>query len=61
MRPFTLIAAAVFLLMAALHLYRLMTPFTVVIGGVSIGQDISWMALAFTAVMSAGLFREGIR
>ena len=61
MKPFTLIAAAIFMLMAAVHLYRLVAPFPVVVGTVSIGQDISWIALAVTALLSAGLFREGMR
>ena len=61
MKPFTLVAAAIFMLMAAVHLYRLVAPFPVVVGAVNIGQDISWIALAVTALLSAGLFREGMR
>ena len=61
MKPFTLIAAAIFLLMAAVHLYRLVTPFPVMVGGVTIGQDVSWIALAVTAVLAVGLFREATR
>ena len=61
MRPFALIAAAIFMLMAAVHLYRLVAPFSVRVGELSIGQDISWIALAITTVMAVGLFREGMR
>ena len=61
MKPFTLMAAAIFMLMAAVHLYRLVVPFPVIVGGVNIGQDISWIALAVTAALTVGLFREGMR
>jgi hypothetical protein len=49
MKPFTTIAAAIFLLMALVHAYRLITEFPIVIGGALVGQAISWVALVITA------------
>ena len=58
MRPFTMIAAAIFLLMALVHIYRIAVGFPITIGATDIGPEISWAALIVTGVMTAGLFRE---
>ena len=58
MRPFTSIAAAIFLLIALAHLYRILVGFPVVVGTFQIGQSVSWVALVVTMVLAAGLFRE---
>ena len=60
-RPFTLIAAVFFALMALLHVYRIMTQFQVVVGTHTVAQEVSWVALVITAVLSVGLFREALR
>ena len=60
-RPFTLIAAVVFGLMALLHAYRLMTHFQLVVGTHVIGEAVSWAGMAVAAVLSVGLFREAMR
>jgi hypothetical protein len=60
-RPFTLIAAIIFGLMALVHAYRIMTHFQVIVGTHVIAQGVSWVALAVTAVLSVGLFREAMR
>ena len=60
-RPFTFIAAAIFLLMALAHLYRLLAPFPVTIGATELPQWVSIVALAITAGLSAILFRESRR
>jgi hypothetical protein len=60
-RPFTLIAAIIFLLMALVHVYRLMTHFQVVLGSHVIPQPVSWIAIIVTGVLSYGLFREARR
>ena len=60
-RPFTLIAATLFLLMAAAHAYRLITHFQVIVGTHTIPQEVSWFALAFTLIMAVMLFRESRR
>lgn len=60
-RPFTLIAAIVFALIALVHVYRIMTEFQVVIGTHVIAQGVSWVALVITGALSIGLFREALR
>ena len=60
-RPFTLIAAIIFALIALVHVYRIMTEFQVVVGTHSIGQGVSWVAAAITVALSIGLFREALR
>jgi hypothetical protein len=61
MKPFTTIAAAIFLLMAVVHAYRLTTEFPIVIGDAVVGQTVSWIALIITAMLAIGLFREARR
>ena len=60
-RPFTLIAAIIFGLMALAHVYRIMTHFQVTIGTHEIAQGVSWVALVVTGALSVGLFREAMR
>jgi hypothetical protein len=60
-RPFTLIAAIIFGLMAVVHAYRIATQFQVIVGSHMIAQGLSWAAVIFTAVLSFGLFREARR
>ena len=60
-KPFTLIAAAIFGLMAVLHAYRLMTHFQVIVGTHTIPQYVSWIAIIVTGLLSYGLFREAYR
>jgi hypothetical protein len=60
-RPFTMLAAAIFLVMALLHAYRLVTNFQIVLGSHAIGLSVSWLAIALTLLLSWGLFREARR
>ena len=60
-RPFTLIAAIIFALMALVHVYRLVTAFPVTVGDISVSQGVSWIAVIVTAGLSYGLFREARR
>ena len=57
-KPFTLIAAILFGLMALLHVYRLVTDFQVIVGSHMIAYNVSWVALIVTAGLSYMLFRE---
>jgi hypothetical protein len=57
-RPFTQIAAVIFALMAAVHLYRLAVPFDVRVGATFVPMTISWVALVVTALLAAMLFKE---
>lgn len=60
-RPFTMIAAIIFALMAVVHVYRLVTGFPITVGETGISQGVSWIAVILTAGLSYGLFREARR
>ena len=60
-KPFTLIAAIIFGLMALLHVYRIITHFQVIVGSHTITQEVSYIALIVTAGLSYMLFRESRR
>ena len=60
-RPFTLLAAVIFGLMALLHIYQIITHFQVIVGSHTIAQSVSWVALLVTAALSVMLFREARR
>jgi len=60
-RPFTMIAALIFLLIALVHAYRLAVGIPITIGHAVIGQSISWAGLVIAGGLSLGLFREGRR
>lgn len=61
MKPFTMIAAVIFALMALAHAYRLATNFQLIAGSHTIPYEVSWVGLAITALLSWGLFREARR
>ena len=61
MRPFTMIASAIFMLMALAHLYRVVVGFTVTVGSLEITQAMSWIALVVSLMLAVGLFREARR
>ena len=60
-RPFTLIAAVLFALMAVVHVYRLATDFQIIVGTHSMPISASWVAVAFLGLMSFMLFKESRR
>jgi hypothetical protein len=60
-RPFTLLAAAIFALMAVVHLYRIVTHFQIILGSHEIPMSASWIAIAITGVLAVMLFRESRR
>ena len=57
-RPFTLIAAIIFGLMALVHIYRLFTHFQVTAGSHPIPMWASYIAIVVAGLLSWGLFRE---
>ncbi len=57
-RPFTMIAALIFLVMALVHAYRLATHFQVVMGSHVIPQWVSWVGLVVPAILAWGLWKE---
>jgi hypothetical protein len=60
-RPFTLLAAAIFALMAVVHLYRIVTHFQIIVGSHEIPMSASWIAIAITGALAVMLFRESRR
>lgn len=57
-RPFSLVAAIIFGLIALIHLYRLATQFPVTLGRHTIPLWLSIVAIVVAAVLAVGLFRE---
>ena len=60
-KPFTLIAAAIFLLVALAHLYRLISGFEVIVAGRSLGAGFSFAGLIIGGLLSFMLVREARR
>jgi hypothetical protein len=60
-RPFTLIAAIIFAMVALVHLYRLADGFEVIIGGRQLGVAASIAGLLIGGLLSVMLFRESRR
>jgi hypothetical protein len=58
MKPFTTLAALIFALMALVHLYRLIRPFELVIGGWTAPLWISGVGVAIPALLAFMLWRE---
>ena len=58
MKPFTTIAAVLLGIVALAHLYRVIQPFEVVIGGWAVPQWVSAVALIITGGISIMLVRE---
>lgn len=61
MKPFTTLAVAIFSLMALAHLYRLVRPFDVTVGGAAVPQWASMVALVVTGGLALMLAREARR
>ena len=57
-RPFTLIAAILFALMAVLHAYRLATHFQIVAGSHLLPLWLSIIGIAVAGILAVGLYRE---
>ena len=57
-KPFTLIAALIFALMALLHLYRLFTNFQVILGSHTVPMWVSYVGLIIPGLLAVMLYRE---
>jgi hypothetical protein len=57
-RPFTWIASAIFAVMALAHIYRLIRPFELVIGGCHVPQWVSAVGALVAGGLSWMLCRE---
>lgn len=60
-RPFTLIAALIFLIIALLHAYRLFTHYQVILGSHIISTTVSYVAIVVGLILAYGLYRESQR
>ena len=61
MKPFTVIAGLLFLLLAAVHAYRLYAPFPAVIADHVIPQMASWVFLGVGLIFGVMLLSEARR
>jgi uncharacterized integral membrane protein len=57
-RPFTLIAAIIFALMAIAHAYRLLTHFQIIAGSHTLPLWLSIVGIAVAGILAVGLYRE---
>lgn len=60
-RPFTLIAALIFTAMALVHVYRLVSPFEVIIGPCNVPQWASYLGVLVPGLLAWFLLREARR
>ena len=60
-KPFTLIAAAIFAVMAVVHVYRVATNFQISAGSHSLPMAVSYLAIVLTGVLAVMLYRESQR
>jgi hypothetical protein len=58
---FTLLGAVVFFLIAAWNLWRILVGFPITIGGMMVGNTISFFAIAIFAALGFMMFREARR
>jgi protein-S-isoprenylcysteine O-methyltransferase Ste14 len=57
-KPFTMISAIIFALVALLHVYRLFTNFQVVLGSHTIPLWMSYVGVIVPGILAIMLFRE---
>ena len=60
-RPFTLLAAAIFALMALVHIYRIVTHFQIVVGNHALPMTGSYLAIVIVGLLAVMLYRESQR
>jgi len=61
MKPFTTIAGFLFLIIAAVHAYRIYTGFAITAAGYSIPVSWSWAGVALGAILGVMLLSEARR
>lgn len=60
-KPFTLIAAIIFAIVALLHLYRLFTYYQVILGTHAIPMWVSYLGVLIPGLLAVMLYRESRR
>jgi hypothetical protein len=58
MKPFTKIAAALFVIAVIIHVFRIINPFPVLIGGIEVPLSASYGMAIIGLVMCIGLWKE---
>jgi hypothetical protein len=58
MKPFTNLAVLIFALMALVHLYRLVRPFEVIVGGTALPLWVSGVGVAAAGLLAIMVWRE---
>jgi len=57
-KPFTMVAAIIFAVIAVAHLYRLMTHFQVIVGSHTLPEWISYVGVVVPALLAYMLVKE---
>ena len=57
-KPFTMVAAIIFAVIAVAHLYRLMTHFQIIIGSHTLPEWISYVGVVVPALLAYMLVKE---
>lgn len=57
-KPFTMVAAIIFAVIAVAHLYRLMTHFQIVLGSHTLPEWISYVGVVVPALLAYMLVKE---
>ena len=60
-KPFTTIAAILFLIIAGVHVYRLATGFDVTVAGSEVSMTVSWIGVVVGALLGVMLLSEARR
>ena len=60
-KPFTLIAAAIFALMALVHIYRIATDFQIIVGTHTLPMTVSYVGVVVTGILAVMLYAESQR
>ena len=60
-KPFTLIAAAIFALMALVHIYRIATDFQIIVGTHTLPMTVSYIGVVVTGILAVMLYAESQR
>ena len=60
-KPFTLIAAVIFALMALVHIYRIATDFQIIVGTHTLPMTVSYIGVVATGILAVMLYAESQR
>lgn len=61
LRPFLILVGVIFTAIAAMHVWRLLSGWPVVVGNTAIPMWVSWLGLLVTAILALLAFRHASR